>query len=262
MDRGLGYPPQPELGIRVDHGHRQEGEAVRRRLLPALRQQGRLPHRPAQAAGSKPAITSLNSWPPAQTAGELIDWYLRDAFDRIRANRYLWRAALQRSWDNAEFWEPFRGHGHGDRREALFGKLGRSDAGVPSTQDEQHRLGMAIQVFNSVLSNALLNDPGPLRVDQPNSLPTLEELFMTVSPGSAWTSRRSRSRRDTRKASRTGRLLIQVGRTGAPQRAHTFMPRTSTSRSNSTNSSGSSGAGMSPAPFSSRSGPARCLASP
>jgi len=125
------------------------------------------------------SYTSLNNWPPAQTSGELIDWYLRDAFDRIRANRYLWRAALQRSWDNAEFWEPFRVMG-GRRREALVGKL--SDLrGRPLDENEQHRLGMAIQVFNSVLNNALLNDPGPLRVDQPEFLPTLEELFMAVA---------------------------------------------------------------------------------
>jgi AcrR family transcriptional regulator len=122
---------------------------------------------------------SLNSWPPAQSASELIDWYLRDAFDRIRANRYLWRAALQRSWDNPAFWEPFRAMA-GRRREVLFERLGDL-RGRPLTADETHRLGQAIQVFNSVLNNALLNDPGPLRVDQPEFLPTLEALFMTVA---------------------------------------------------------------------------------
>lgn len=122
---------------------------------------------------------SLNAWPPAQSATELIHWYLRDAFDRIRANRYLWRAALQRSWDNPAFWEPFREMG-AKRREVLSDRLGQV-RGHALSEDEQHRLGAAIQVFNSVLNNALLNDPGPLRVDQPEFLPTLEALFMTVA---------------------------------------------------------------------------------
>ncbi len=122
---------------------------------------------------------SLSAWPPAQGGKELIHWYLQDAFDRIRANRYLWRAALQRSWDNPAFWEPFREMGS-KRREALSRRLGDL-RGRPLTEDEEHRLGQAVQVFNSVLNNALLNDPGPLRIDQAEFLPTLEALFLTVA---------------------------------------------------------------------------------
>ncbi len=36
-------------------------------------------------------------------------------------------------------------------------------------------------MFNSVLNTALLSDPGPLRVDQPEFLPTLEAIFTTVA---------------------------------------------------------------------------------
>lgn len=125
------------------------------------------------------SYASLNGWPPAQNATELIHWYLRDAFDRIKGNRYLWRAALQRSWDNPVFWEPFRIMG-GRRREVLFERLGEV-RGKPLSEDEQYRVGQAIQVFNAVLNNALLNDPGPLRIDQPEFLPTLEGLFMTIA---------------------------------------------------------------------------------
>jgi len=125
------------------------------------------------------SYSSLNAWPPAQNATELIHWYLRDAFDRIRANRYLWRAALQRSWDNPAFWEPFREMGT-YRRDVLGQRLGDL-RGRALSDDEQYRLGAAVQVFNSVLNNALLNDPGPLRVDQPEFLPTLETIFLSVA---------------------------------------------------------------------------------
>lgn len=125
------------------------------------------------------SYSSLNSWPPAETGRELIDWYLRDAFDRIRSNRYLWRAALQRSWDDPVFWEPFRVMA-ARRREVLSQRLGDL-RGRPLDDEEENRLGQAIQVFNSVLNNSLLNDPGPLRIDQPEFLPTLEGICMTVA---------------------------------------------------------------------------------
>ncbi len=125
------------------------------------------------------SYASLSSWPPAQSGADLIDWYLRDAFERIRGNRYLWRAALQRSWDDPVFWEPFRVMG-ARRRDALSRRLGDL-RGRPLDEAEENRLGMAVQVFNSVLNNALLNDPGPLRIDQPEFLPVLEEMFMTVA---------------------------------------------------------------------------------
>ncbi|HZV58451.1 MAG TPA: TetR/AcrR family transcriptional regulator [Sphingobium sp.] len=125
------------------------------------------------------SYSSLSSWPPAQSGAELIDWYLRDAFERIRGNRYLWRAALQRSWDDPVFWEPFRVMA-ARRRDVLAERLGDL-RGRPLDAAEENRLGMAVQVFNSVLNNALLNDPGPLRIDQPEFLPALEEIFMTVA---------------------------------------------------------------------------------
>jgi AcrR family transcriptional regulator len=125
------------------------------------------------------SYSSLNSWPPAETGKELFHWYLRDAFERIRANRYLWRAALQRSWDDPVFWEPFRIMG-ARRRDVLSQRLGDL-RGIPLNDAEENRLGEAIQVFNSVLNNALLNDPGPLRIDQPEFLPRLEEICLSLA---------------------------------------------------------------------------------
>lgn len=125
------------------------------------------------------SYAGLNSPPPAQTAQELIHWYLGESFERIRDNRYLWRAALQRALDDPSSWEPFREMGT-YRREVLADRLG-SLRGKPFDADERRRLDLAVQVFNSVINNALLNDPGPLRVDQPEFLPTLEGIFLTVA---------------------------------------------------------------------------------
>lgn len=125
------------------------------------------------------SYAAMEVWPAAQTPTALIDWFLSDSFERIKANRYLWRAALQRTLDDPSSWEPFRVMA-GRRREKLSERLG-TVRGKPLTAEERHRLDLAVQVFNSVINNALLNDPGPLRVDQAEFLPTLETIFMTVA---------------------------------------------------------------------------------
>jgi AcrR family transcriptional regulator len=113
------------------------------------------------------------------TALALVDRYLTDSFDRIRNNRYLWRAALQRAMDNPESWEPFRQLG-AERRRWFADHLGER-CGRPLDQAERHRLDLATQVFNSMINNALLNDPGPLRIDQNEFFPTIRNIFLTVA---------------------------------------------------------------------------------
>jgi len=116
---------------------------------------------------------------PGETALAVIDAQLAGLFETIRTNRYLWRAALQRAMDDPASWEPFRALGAA-RRRVLAEQIG-ARRGRPLDAAECHRLDLAGQVFNSVLNNALLNDPGPLRIDQPEFLPTLRDIFLTVA---------------------------------------------------------------------------------
>jgi AcrR family transcriptional regulator len=125
------------------------------------------------------SYASLESWPEGMTAEAQIDWFLRNGFERVKANRYLWRAALQRAMDDPTTWEPFRAMGEW-RRSALADQLGAL-RGRPFDADERRRLDLAVQVFNSVINNALLNDPGPLRVDQVDFLPVLLGIFYRVA---------------------------------------------------------------------------------
>jgi AcrR family transcriptional regulator len=118
-----------------------------------------------------------------QLAGDtpltMIDLYLVDVFDRIRTNRYLWRAGLQRAMDDPATWEPFR-HFAAARRVQFAEQFGER-RGKALNDTERHRLDLATQVFNSVINNALLNDPGPLRVDQAEFFPTLKDIFLTIA---------------------------------------------------------------------------------
>lgn len=109
----------------------------------------------------------------------VIDRNLEALYERIRDNRYFWRAALQRAMDDPASWEPFRQLGAAIRQ-AFADDLGKS-RGRPLDAAERHRFDLASQVFNSVINNALLNDPGPLRIGQPEFLPTIKQLFLTVA---------------------------------------------------------------------------------
>jgi AcrR family transcriptional regulator len=125
------------------------------------------------------SYAGLDEWPTAETTDDLIHWYLADVFERIKANHYLWRAALERAMDDPVSWEPFRVMA-AKRRATLAERLGEI-RGRSLSDAEKQRLDFAVQVFNSVINNALLNDPGPLRVDQKEFLPTLEKIFHTVA---------------------------------------------------------------------------------
>jgi AcrR family transcriptional regulator len=109
----------------------------------------------------------------------LVDTYLTDSFTRIRENRFLWRAALQRAVDDPESWEPFRQMGTW-RRERLADRLGEL-RGKPFTPAEKQQLALGLQVFNSVINNALLNNPGPLKLEDPYFLPVMLKVFRMVT---------------------------------------------------------------------------------
>ena len=109
----------------------------------------------------------------------VIERNLNALYERIRTNRYFWRAALQRAMDDPASWEPFRQLGTAIRQK-FADELGVG-LGRPLDAAERHRLDLASQVFNSVINNALLNDPGPLRIDQPEFLPTIKQIFLTVA---------------------------------------------------------------------------------
>lgn len=109
----------------------------------------------------------------------VIERNLNALYERIRTNRYFWRAALQRAMDDPASWEPFRQLGAAIRQK-FADELG-AGLGRPLDAAERHRLDLASQVFNSVINNALLNDPGPLRIDQPEFLPTIKQIFLTVA---------------------------------------------------------------------------------
>ena len=52
--------------------------------------------------------------------------------------------------------------------------------GDPLAPEEVYRLRLALQVFNSVINNQMMNNPGPLTLNAPEFLPTLLSIFRAV----------------------------------------------------------------------------------
>ena len=108
----------------------------------------------------------------------LIETVLRDSFASIMRNRNLWHAALRRSAQAPGFWAQF--HRYVQRRPQLMAARIAELRGQPLSEAEVFRMGVAVQVFNSVINNQMMNNPGPLTPDRPDFLEKLMAAFRAV----------------------------------------------------------------------------------
>ena len=109
---------------------------------------------------------------------EVVEAVLADNFTSIMRNRNLWHAALRKSAQDPAFWAQF--HKYVQRRPQLMAARLAELRGRPPTDQEIRRLGVALQVFNSVINNQMMNTPGPLILTSPEFLPTLLGVFQAV----------------------------------------------------------------------------------
>ena len=108
----------------------------------------------------------------------VVEAVLTDNFQSIMRNRNLWHAALRKSAQAPGFWSQF--HHYVQRRPQLMATRLAEFGGPPLTDSEVYRLGIALQVFNSVINNQMMNNPGPLTLNDPDFLPTLLHVFRAV----------------------------------------------------------------------------------
>ena len=108
----------------------------------------------------------------------VLEAMLTDNYEALMRNRNLWHAALRKSAENPGFWAQYQSFVQ--RRPAMMAaRLGELH-GQSLAPDEIYRLRMAFQVFNSVINNQLMNNPGPLLLNTPEFLPTLLRVFEAV----------------------------------------------------------------------------------
>ncbi len=112
------------------------------------------------------------------TDESLVEQVLSDNFASIMHNRNLWHAALRRSAQAPGFWAQF--HRYVQRRPQLMAARIGEMRGQNLSEAEVLRLGIALQVFNSVINNQMMNNPGPLTLTSPDFLPRLLGVFRAV----------------------------------------------------------------------------------
>ena len=108
----------------------------------------------------------------------VLDAVLTESFDSLARNRNLWHAALRKSAQNPGFWAPFRAFVQ--RRPEMMAARLEQIRGQPLLPGEVFRLRVALQVFNSVINNQMMNNPGPLTLNDPGFLPTLLGVVRAV----------------------------------------------------------------------------------
>jgi AcrR family transcriptional regulator len=97
---------------------------------------------------------------------------------RFRNNTGLIRAAIRKRMDEAELWEPIRRHGYfvADTFIAWRGARRRRSL----TAEEIIATRFAFQVLYGTLNNAIVNQPGPLDLEDADFVVQLERSFRLV----------------------------------------------------------------------------------
>jgi AcrR family transcriptional regulator len=126
-----------------------------------------------------------------QSRAQLENWYegvTRDTIVARAMQRELgfvvdqpdfWRAALRRGATDPDFWQEFRelGRESVDRFIETYARLmGRS----PGEAEVEH-VRFAFQMVRGTLNNTLMNQPGPLRFDDPEFRRQIERAFRLVA---------------------------------------------------------------------------------
>jgi AcrR family transcriptional regulator len=110
----------------------------------------------------------------------LIGALVRATVMRFRNNVGLIRAAIRKRMEQGPVWEPIRLHGH-FAADGMIGWLGVR-RGRPLTPDETMATRFAFQVLYGTLNNAIVNQPGPLDLEDTDFLVQLERAFRLVLP--------------------------------------------------------------------------------
>ena len=117
----------------------------------------------------------------------VLETVLTDSYETLMRNRNLWHAALRKSAQNPGFWDQFLANIQ--RRPVIIAARLGELRGRPLDGHEIYRLRTAVQVFNSVINNQMINHPGPLALNTPEFLPTLLHVFKAVHAADLGTAR-------------------------------------------------------------------------
>ncbi|MBN1236935.1 MAG: TetR/AcrR family transcriptional regulator [Gammaproteobacteria bacterium] len=111
--------------------------------------------------------------------GEWINALIADAVNYYWKRRRFWRAALIRSINDPQFWQPIREHGH-ELASAFIERMER-EARRRLTSDEEMNVRFAMQIALGTINNTIINRPGPIFMGQKLFVENLARAFRLVS---------------------------------------------------------------------------------
>src|SRR5690349_490914 len=121
----------------------------------------------------------LESWYEGVKPGSIVQRAIEREFSFVLEHPDFWRAALRRATTDPAFWEEFRALGRRsvDRFIEVYGAL----LGRTLKADEQERIRFAFQMVRGTMNNTLINQPGPLSLEDAGFRRQIERAFRLVA---------------------------------------------------------------------------------
>lgn len=123
--------------------------------------------------------SQLQEWYDGVKLGSIVERAIKRELGFVLEHPDFWRAALRRGTTDPTFWEEFRtlGRTSVDRFIEIYGKL----LGRPISADEQERIRFAFQMVRGTMNNTLINQPGPLGLEDAGFRRQIERAFRLVA---------------------------------------------------------------------------------
>jgi AcrR family transcriptional regulator len=120
----------------------------------------------------------LENWYDGATLANIVGRAIERELDFVLEHPNLWRAALKRGTTDPQFWEEFRELGR--LSVSRFIEIYSALIGRQMSAAESENIRFAFQVVRGTVNNTLINQPGPLRLDDPAFRRQIERAFRLV----------------------------------------------------------------------------------
>ncbi len=108
----------------------------------------------------------------------LVHALVTETAERFRRYAGLIRSAIRMRMDDSTIWDPIRNSGHFNA--SLFIAWLASHHGRSLAADDELAVRFAFQMLYGTLNNAIINQPGPLDIEDPAFVTQLERAFRLV----------------------------------------------------------------------------------
>lgn len=125
------------------------------------------------------SLQQLEHWYDSSTRETIVARAMARELDFVIAHPNLWRAALKRGATDATFWQEFRELGR--QSVARFLERYTQLLGRALADEEVEHIRFAFQMLRGTLNNTLLNQPGPLHLEDAAFRRQIERAFRLVS---------------------------------------------------------------------------------